>query len=39
MAGKVIVVTPEEYAEEFEAAPDTADAGDAAAPKTTLSRR
>ena len=36
MAGQIIVLSPEEYAEQFEAAPDTADAGE---PKTTVTRK
>ena len=39
MAGQIIVLSPEEYAEQFEAAPDTADAGDAIGPKTTVTRK
>jgi len=38
MAGLVIVVTPEEYAEQFETAPESADAGEADA-KTAVSRK
>jgi hypothetical protein len=39
MAGLVIVVTPEEYAEQFETAPDSADAGRSAAKTEVVSRK
>jgi hypothetical protein len=38
MGGQVIVITPEEYAEQFEAAPEAADAGQDT-PKTAVSRK
>jgi hypothetical protein len=39
MAGLIIVVTPEEYAEQFETAPESADAGPGAAKTAVVSRK